>query len=592
MAYVYQQASRSPVTGIGQPRAYAGSVGYAQATPSWACYAHAPLQAPGIMYKPRVPAQAARPLSQGAQSRRAPAQPQPPSGRCGPVQSAASQGAAQSSTELIPIVQNLLQNRGELKTAVVKTFKKLAGTSRKVDMDGLMALRLNLSNKLGIPEEVFGTIQDEYIRFDFDGSGYLEANEVYKLVKWHLYEYLQSIGHQMRNDIAFKSLQQAGYTTTRELGQGSQAVLKLACDRHGNQRCVKCYKKVGNVQFGNLSDMQDEFETMQLLACKNIARTFEMFQDQNFVYMVNEVYHGGDFTRLEETAVSTLGQSVLTEDWWRHIFRQCFEALQFMHQQAMMHCDIKEPNLMLRTTDYANPQVVLIDFGVSKAMTAKDTGSCSGTPGYMPPETMNSGKWYPGGDIFSMGVVMFQLLTRTVPNEEKARKGNMIGLFLEGCRDLEDVKLAVNTRQPQFRRMPSQWPGLRTLTMRCLETNLRSRPKAPSVLKDAWFGGMTLDKTTPTERSMSPSHPMATVGITDELLEMTPAGTVAIVGDFSADKAETSGTRQDALLRAPLVKAPQGMSLSSRATAPVYSAPSRTAAYAPMGARALAAGYR
>merc|ERR1719265_3082283 len=112
-----------------------------------------------------------------------------------------------------------------------------------------------------------------------------------------------------------------------------------------------------------LSDMQDEFETMQLLSCKNIARTFEIFQDANFVYMVNEVYWGGDLVKIEENAIHA--GVPITEDWWRSIFRQCFKALQFMHQQAMMHCDIKEPNMMIRNESYQTPQVVLIDFGVS-----------------------------------------------------------------------------------------------------------------------------------------------------------------------------------------------------------------------------------
>lgn len=180
---------------------------------------------------------------------------------------------------------------------------------------------------------------------------------------------------------------------------------------------------------------------------------------------------------------------------------------------------------MLRTNRYENPQAVLIDFGVSKAMTAKDDGTASGTPGYMPPETMNTGKWYPGGDIFSMGVVMMQLLTRRIPEEEKARQGIMIGIFLEGCRSIEDIKVAVNHRQPPFNQMPQHWPGVRQLCMRCLDTNIRARPKAPTVLKDPWFGGAATatQKQTPIEQAMNPMHALATVGITEEMMMSTPA---------------------------------------------------------------------
>jgi serine/threonine protein kinase len=420
----------------------------------------------------------------------------------------------------VATIKDLLENRRtELKTAVAGSFKRVSGNGSSVDINGLLQIRLEIAQKLGLPESVFGPLEEDYIRFDFNGTGFLEVNEVYKLIKFALYDYLKSQNAHAANNIRFKSLQQSGFTVMRELGAGNQASLKLVCDQHGNQRCIKCFNKSSLFSAGSLSDLQDEFETMQLLACKNIARTFEIFQDAQFVYMVNEVYHGGDFTGLKQKATARLG--TLTEDWWRQIFRQCFEALQFMHQQAMMHCDVKEPNLMMRTDNYANPQVVLIDFGISKAMTKDSGASVSGTPGYMPPETMNTGKWYPGGDVFSLGVTMYQLMADMVPDDESAKKGApMIGLFLEGCTAIEHVAQAVNNRPVNWNRMPANMPGLKQLTMRALERNMRTRPKAPTLLKDPWFGNMVSSRAP--EDSMLPQHPMATVGITEEMMSSVP----------------------------------------------------------------------
>jgi serine/threonine protein kinase len=241
--------------------------------------------------------------------------------------------------------------------------------------------------------------------------------------------------------------------------------------------------------------------------------------------MVNEVFLGKDLCKVEQNAKSA--RVPITENWWRGIFRQCFEALAFMHQQAMMHCDIKEPNLMLRNENYATPQVVLIDFGVSKAMTAKDTGSVSGTPGYMPPETMNTGKWYPGGDVFSLGVVMMQLILKKVPDEDKAKMGILIGIFLDGCRSMEDIKMAVNSRQPPFHLMPPQWPGITPIVRSCLDKNYKKRPKAPVILKEPWFASYVAMTNTPIEQAMKPAHQLATVGITPDMLQSVP-GTMAI----------------------------------------------------------------
>ena len=51
---------------------------------------------------------------------------------------------------------------------------------------------------------------------------------------------------------------------------------------------------------------------------------------------------------------------------------------------------------MLKTENYHNPQVVVIDLGLSRAATS-DIEGVGGTPGYIPPETWHTGKWYPRG---------------------------------------------------------------------------------------------------------------------------------------------------------------------------------------------------
>merc|ERR1740117_2369976 len=118
---------------------------------------------------------------------------------------------------------------------------------------------------------------------------------------------------------------------------------------------------------------------------------------------------------------------------------------------------------------------------------------------------------------------MMQLLIRKVPDEVTPG----IGIFLEGCRSLEDVIAAVNHRQLRrtFDQMPPQWPGIKQLCMRCLDKNMRTRAKAPTVLKDPWFGGAATasQKQTPIEQAMNPMHGLATVGIIQEMFDSTLA---------------------------------------------------------------------
>lgn len=56
----------------------------------------------------------------------------------------------------------------------------------------------------------------------------------------------------------------------------------------------------------------------------HVARTFEAFHDQDFIYLVNEPYFGGDFTKLAKRAHDKGVE--MREAWWRDIFRQCLEG--------------------------------------------------------------------------------------------------------------------------------------------------------------------------------------------------------------------------------------------------------------------------
>jgi len=374
----------------------------------------------------------------------------------------------------------LMQNRTELKKNVVKCFKAVTGGRRSMDINELRQFRWKLSQLLGLPDAAFGDIDASHARFDFDGNGLLGVNNVYKLVKFNLYAYMKQTGQIPAPNIPHKSLASAGLRVSKHIGAGNQAEIYLATDTMGRDRCVKCYRK-GHMQVGGMAELSDEFEALKLVACKNVAAVEEMFQDAEFYYMVGDAYRGGEFGTAKERAMQN-GVNP-GEDWFRGLFVQCFEALQFMHEQAMMHCDIKEANLMLKTEDYNSPQVVLIDFGVSTAMSKRDTGLTGGTPGYIPPETFETAKWYPGGDVFSMGVVMVQMLLDKVPDEKRGRP--MCGIFMEGCQTLDQVRMATLTREAPIHQLP--FPGIMELCRKCLVKQLQHRAKAPQALNDPWF---------------------------------------------------------------------------------------------------------
>ena len=107
--------------------------------------------------------------------------------------------------------------------------------------------------------------------------------------------------------------------------------------------------------------------------------------------------------RLPDEVVASLGQRLAS-------------ALAHAHQRGVIHRDIKPDNLMF---DTATGQLKITDFGVARAEDtgATQTGMVLGTPAYMAPEQLAGATASAAGDLYSLGVVLFELLTSRRPVE-------------------------------------------------------------------------------------------------------------------------------------------------------------------------------
>merc|ERR1719240_154396 len=296
-------------------------------------------------------------------------------------------------------------------------------------------------------------------------------------------------------NIPTKTLAQAGFTVGEELAHGNQGVIKFASDAAGVLRCLNVLSKA-NMNSQRLEQLKEEYDIMHQLNNEHIARTFDIFQDSSFYYLVNEPYLGTDFTRI---SLKARENSVnMTEAWWRNLFRQCFKGLQYLHRHALMHCDIKEGNIMTKTMDLFNPKIVIIDLGLAQQCVFEAT-HIVGTPGYMPPETWRTHKWFPKGDCFCMGVTMVQIFIDWIPTTPSMADSGKprFGIYTAGVHSEAGVLEATATRPlpkhflPQI---PSLLELLSVLTEKCLERRLTSS----QALDHAWFnatseGGPTYD---------------------------------------------------------------------------------------------------
>ncbi|OLP82798.1 Protein kinase byr1 [Symbiodinium microadriaticum] len=114
-------------------------------------------------------------------------------------------------------------------------------------------------------------------------------------------------------------------------------------------------------------------------------------------------------------------------------------------------------------------------------------GMPGGTPGYMPPETIQQRKWLPRGDVFCLGVTFIQVLLDKSPPTGPRTTATPGGIFVEGCQTIQDIFNATITRKPPLDMMPAALADLTELLDAMLNKDVTKRPTASQVLGLTWF---------------------------------------------------------------------------------------------------------
>jgi len=401
-------------------------------------------------------------------------------GAVGGAQVTSTASLAQNKAVLEKI--DALSDRAKFFAALKPFFDKSAGVTGRLDYNKAQQFFESAAKSLLGVAGTSGLTQMEFQRFDFDGDGTLDSNEAAKLFRQRMIDLQKRLGGSAA-PVPFKTPQQAGYSVVKEIARGGQGAVQLARSAKHGEIALKTYNK-SNANACGIEELRSEMEVMQSLErCPYIMECYEIFQDAQNFYCVNELLPGGDLESLRKNCRQN--GVPLTDEYFQGIFKQSVSALEYMHRHAMMHCDIKEPNIMLKSKDYRNPKVCVIDFGLSKY--SSSDGLAGGTPGYRPPETNETNVWFPRGDIFSMGVTIFQVLADKVPEEKTLKPG----IFTEGATTMEQVYYITKTRQPPWYLIQSKYPGVMSFLPKMLDKDIKKRPKAPVLLNEQWFKGST-----------------------------------------------------------------------------------------------------
>ncbi|HWQ40008.1 MAG TPA: serine/threonine-protein kinase [Burkholderiales bacterium] len=201
------------------------------------------------------------------------------------------------------------------------------------------------------------------------------------------------------------------YDIVRELGKGATSAVYLARDPFANREvAIKLVRPeiLRDQQQGR--KYQKLFLTEASLAGKlshpHIAAIYDAVADEEGSYLVMEYVAGGTL----EPCIKP--ESLLEIKRVIEIAFKCCKALDYAHQHGIIHRDIKPANILLT----GDSDIKITDFGAALTITADTTQiSGIGSPAYMSPEQLKEEPLDHRSDMFSLGVVMYQLLTGHLP---------------------------------------------------------------------------------------------------------------------------------------------------------------------------------
>jgi CHASE2 domain-containing sensor protein/predicted Ser/Thr protein kinase len=203
------------------------------------------------------------------------------------------------------------------------------------------------------------------------------------------------------------------YQVEKELGKGAMGVVYLGRDpKIGRTVAIKTLALSAEFEGAELNEARERFfreaETAGRLQHPHIVTIFDAGEEQDLAYIAMEFLQGRDL--MEHTRPGHL----LPVDTVLEIGERVALALDHAHRQEVVHRDIKPANVMY---DPATGSVKVTDFGIARITTSSrtKTGMVLGTPSFMSPEQLAGQRVDGRSDLYSLGVMLFQMLTGQLP---------------------------------------------------------------------------------------------------------------------------------------------------------------------------------
>ena len=199
------------------------------------------------------------------------------------------------------------------------------------------------------------------------------------------------------------------YEIVEKLGGGGMAVVYKGHDKFLNRPVtVKILRPEFTADKDFIARFQREAQAVARLSHPNIVSIYDVGQEENIYYLIMEYVHGDNLKNI------IAKEGPLPPEKALRIVAQICKALQHAHENKIVHRDVKPHNILITAGGWAK----LTDFGMAREITAATltyTDTIMGSVHYLSPEQARGQAVGPKSDLYSLGVVLYEMLTGVVP---------------------------------------------------------------------------------------------------------------------------------------------------------------------------------
>ncbi len=273
------------------------------------------------------------------------------------------------------------------------------------------------------------------------------------------------------------------YEVIEELGRGAMGVVYKAHDPHIDRIvALKALRQDRMTSEDFVQRFLKEAKAIGRLSHQNIVAVYDIGQDQGTIYIAMEFLEGKPLNEIP-------GNDKLSAEQVIDIGFQVADALEYAHGKGIVHRDIKPTNIIITPEG----QVKITDFGIAhiedpEAAQQTQAGEILGTPAYMSPEQVKGRPADRRTDLFSLGIILYELLTGVRP----FRGDGMMAIFRSILEDSPPSPISLDPTVPK---------PLSDLVVKCLNKSPEKRFQTGRAFADALAASRTSgQQNSPTNR--------------------------------------------------------------------------------------------